>query len=111
MVALQYAKLAGHRSVGTPDENGTTLYPRQLDTLSLVRDCAIIIRSGAKNELGNEKYYIILPLNKGKLALTPYKSLKNYGSHRPILSNWKAKNKSRKISVKNSVYGNDVVKR
>ena len=37
MAALQYAKLTGHRSVGMPDENGTTMYPRQLDTLSLIR--------------------------------------------------------------------------
>ena len=29
MGALQYAKLTGHRSVGIPDENGTTLYPRK----------------------------------------------------------------------------------
>ena len=40
------------------------------------RGCAIIIRrggggGGAKNELRNEKYYTIPPLNKGKLALTP----------------------------------------
>ena len=39
---------------------------------STIRDCAIIIRRGEpKNELRKEKYYTILPLNKGKFALTP----------------------------------------